>query len=152
VIDRSKTRDTPFPAVALVGRVPVWNTRRGTHLGQRSYGSATTGRTYARKRSDQITARHLARREPSTYAGTYCAHIRNQAAARSWSYNIVVSAGNANTDQQYVIPIPGDVAGVWPTDTSARGLDFRITLAAGSTWNGGTHNTWTAGAFLSTAA
>lgn len=34
-------------------------------------GSAATGRTYARKRYDQITARHLARREPSTYAGTW---------------------------------------------------------------------------------
>lgn len=66
MIDRSRTRDTPFPAVAFVGRVPVWNTRRGAHLGQRSYGSATTGRTYARKRYDQNNARHLARREPST--------------------------------------------------------------------------------------
>jgi hypothetical protein len=39
------------------GRRPVWNSRRGNHLGQRSYASAPTGRTYGRKRSDQIIAK-----------------------------------------------------------------------------------------------
>ena len=34
-------------------RCVVWNSRCGNHLGQRSYASAPTGRTYARKRSDQ---------------------------------------------------------------------------------------------------
>src|ERR1035437_9229019 len=38
------------------GRRRVWNSRRGNHLGQRSYASAPTGRTYGRKRSDQIIA------------------------------------------------------------------------------------------------
>src|ERR1700739_1315975 len=41
------------------GRRPVWSSRRGNHLGQRSYASAPTGRTYGRKRSDQIYATTL---------------------------------------------------------------------------------------------
>ena len=53
VIDRSKTRDTPYWPMALTGRHPVWNSCRGSHLGQRSCATATTGRTYERKRSDQ---------------------------------------------------------------------------------------------------
>ena len=35
------------------GRVVVWNLRRGSHLGQRSKPTASTGRTYGCKRSDQ---------------------------------------------------------------------------------------------------
>src|SRR5260221_3127084 len=35
------------------GRVVVWNSRRGNHLGQRSKPTASTGRTYGCKRSDQ---------------------------------------------------------------------------------------------------
>src|SRR5208283_2612522 len=43
------------------------NSCRGNHLGQRSCASAQIGRTYGRKRFDQSTAKHLARRGPSTY-------------------------------------------------------------------------------------
>ena len=53
MIDRSETRETPLCPMALQGRVTVWNARRGTHLGQRSYATELTGRTYDRKRSDQ---------------------------------------------------------------------------------------------------
>src|ERR1700761_5180148 len=35
------------------GRVVVWNSRRGNHLGQRDKPTASTGRTYGCKRSDQ---------------------------------------------------------------------------------------------------
>jgi hypothetical protein len=56
VIDRSKTRDTPCFPLAAKGRLGVWNSHRGNHLGQRSCASAKTGRTYGRKRSDQIYA------------------------------------------------------------------------------------------------
>jgi hypothetical protein len=57
VIDRSATRDTPYDALTVKGHRCVWNSRRGNHLGQRSCASATTGRTYGRKRSDQNTAK-----------------------------------------------------------------------------------------------
>src|ERR1035441_8885046 len=56
VIDRSKTRDTPCFPLAAKGRLGVWNSHRGNHLGQRSCASAKTGRKYGRKRSDQSTA------------------------------------------------------------------------------------------------
>ena len=43
--------------MAIAGRSFVRNSCRGNHLGQRSCASATTGRTYERKRSDQITSK-----------------------------------------------------------------------------------------------
>src|SRR6202521_1521217 len=48
------------------GRVVVWNSRRGNHLGQRFKPTASTGRTYGCKRSDQ-TVKTLVPRVPSTY-------------------------------------------------------------------------------------
>src|SRR5437899_3954284 len=48
------------------GRVVVWSSRRGNHLGQRFKATASTGRTYGCKRSDQ-TRKTLAARGPSTY-------------------------------------------------------------------------------------
>jgi transposase-like protein len=50
------------PVAPLLGRSVVWTSYRGNHLGQRSCASASTGRTYGRKRSDQSTAKHLARK------------------------------------------------------------------------------------------
>src|SRR5450759_2016739 len=37
------------------GRVVVWSSRRGNHLGQRSKATAPTGRTYGLKRSAQTS-------------------------------------------------------------------------------------------------
>src|SRR5258707_10873847 len=54
------------------GRVVVWSSRRGNHLGQRSIATASTGRTYGCKRSDQ-TRKTLAARGPSTY-GSLLSH------------------------------------------------------------------------------
>jgi hypothetical protein len=84
-------------------------------------------------------------------AGTYCVNLRNSAGNRSFSFNVIVSALNANTDQTYIVPIPGDTTGTWD-NTTGRGIDFRVTLAAGATFNGGTHNAWIAAASLATAA
>src|ERR1700730_14752541 len=82
VIDRSKTRDTPCFPLAAKGRLGVWNSHRGNHLGQRSCASAKTGRTYGRKRSDQSTAQNnLARRGPSTYV--WNSHRGNHLGQRS---------------------------------------------------------------------
>src|SRR5271169_3639604 len=60
-------RNSAFSSGPLRGRRSVWNSCRGNHLGQRSCASAQIGRTYGRKRFDQSTAKHLARRGPSTY-------------------------------------------------------------------------------------
>ena len=67
MIDRSGTQDTPRFPLAGKGRLDVWDLCRGNHLGQRSRANATTGRTYGRKRSDQIISKYLASRGPSTY-------------------------------------------------------------------------------------
>src|SRR5216684_440674 len=49
-------RGTHWPKT---GRVVVWNPRRGNHLGQRSKPTASTGRTYGCKRSDQTVKKLL---------------------------------------------------------------------------------------------
>lgn len=51
----------------LYGRSAVWNLRRRNHLGQRSCVSASIGRTYGRKRPDQMYRKSLAGKGPSTY-------------------------------------------------------------------------------------
>ena len=53
MIDRSKTREIPCWPMALTGRRLVWTSCRGNHFGQRSCATATRGRTYDCKRSDQ---------------------------------------------------------------------------------------------------
>src|SRR5712664_4947609 len=50
------------------GRVVVWSSRRGNHLGQRSIAIASTGRTYGCKRSDQTVQKTLVARGPSRRA------------------------------------------------------------------------------------
>jgi hypothetical protein len=45
-------------SVALRGRGAVRNSQSGRHLGQRSCATASTGRTYDRKRSDQNAVHH----------------------------------------------------------------------------------------------
>jgi hypothetical protein len=54
------------PNGLLRGRTVVGNPGRGNHLGQCSCANAPKGRTYGRKRSDQMSAKDLARRGPST--------------------------------------------------------------------------------------
>src|SRR5438034_8886302 len=63
----SEVRDSPWDPLAEEGRVFVWSSRSGNHLGQRSKVTASTGRTYGRKRSDQTVEKTLVARGPSTY-------------------------------------------------------------------------------------
>src|SRR5713226_8832510 len=49
------------------GRVVVWSSRRGNHLGQRFKPTASKGRTYGCKRSDQAVKKLLCHGGPSTY-------------------------------------------------------------------------------------
>ena len=58
-IYRSETSDIPLIPMARCGRQLVWNTCRGNHLGQRPCADAPKGRTYGRKRLDQITVTAL---------------------------------------------------------------------------------------------
>src|SRR5258705_9151025 len=63
------------------GRVVVWSSRRGNHLGQRSIATASTGRTYGCKRSDQ-TRKTLAARGPSTYGSRLAGSLSSGGASR----------------------------------------------------------------------
>src|SRR5258705_7134010 len=71
------------------GRVVVWNSRRGNHLGQRSKPTASTGRTYGCKRSDH-TAKPLVPRGPSTY-GSLLSQGRHRGLATHFSRNARIS-------------------------------------------------------------
>src|SRR5882757_7177298 len=64
------------------GRVVVWSSRRGNHLGQRFKPTASTGRTYGCKRSDQ-TIKPLVPRGPSTYGSRRSPGRRQSAAKQS---------------------------------------------------------------------
>ena len=68
-------------------------------------------------------------------AGVYSATIRNSAATRCYVANFTISAGQANTDTEQVLVIPGDITGAWLTDTGI-GMLLTITVAAGSTYIG----------------
>ena len=86
VIDRSGTQDTPGIPLAPQGRLDVWDLCCGNHLGQRSCANAKTGRTYGRKRSDQIISKYLASRGPSTYEIRH--DIHNEHLARDTFANL----------------------------------------------------------------
>lgn len=68
-------------------------------------------------------------------AGTYGVTIRNGAANRSYLAQFTITAGQANTDTEQVIIIPGDVSGTWAVDSTV-GITVGITLTAGSTFTG----------------
>jgi hypothetical protein len=68
-------------------------------------------------------------------AGTYAASLRNNASDRSYIANFIIAAGQANTDTEQVLVIPGDTVGTWLTD-SGIGIWLRICLGTGPTWQG----------------
>jgi hypothetical protein len=83
-------------------------------------------------------------------AGTYSVMVGNGSApTRSYIANFTVSAGQANTDTEQTLVIPGDTSGTWPTDTSA-GLLLRICMASGTTFQGAAG--WQAGNVFATSA
>jgi hypothetical protein len=79
-------------------------------------------------------------------AGTYCVAIRNAALNRSYIAEVVVAAGEANTDVVKSVTIPGDVAGTWAIDNTI-GLELLFTLMCGTTYQTAA-GTWTAGSFV----
>ena len=122
MINRSKTRDIPKVPVIVQGRIAVRNSGRGNHLGQRSCASATKGRTYERKRSDQNLPKFLARRGPSTY-GT------------SWSSGVSSAITNATTLS--VSPTVGSQTCGCPNSTNTA-IVTHDTASTCGTANGGT--------------
>ena len=68
-------------------------------------------------------------------AGTYSVGLTNSANNRNYLTNFTIAAGQANTDTEQVIVIPGDTTGTWLTDTGI-GLSLRFYIASGSTFLG----------------
>lgn len=62
------------------GRIVVWVSRRGTHLGQRSCASAAEGRTYERKQSND--ANRL--RQPCETGAVHIWHLHFTPTSASW--------------------------------------------------------------------
>jgi len=78
-------------------------------------------------------------------AGTYSVSLRNGAYNRSYLTNFTITAGQANTDTEQVIVIPGDVTGTWAVDNNLS-TEILIALTAGTTYQGVAG--WQAGNFL----
>jgi hypothetical protein len=74
--------------------------------------------------------------------------LRNNAANRSYVKNVTVTA--ANVPQEFVLVIPGDTTGTWPTD-STRGLLLQFVAMCGSTYIAPVEGAWQAGNYLGAA-
>lgn len=82
-------------------------------------------------------------------AGTYAVSLRNSALDRSYIALFTITGGQANTDTEQIIVIPGDTTGTWLSDTGV-GIRLMITLACGSTYQGAAG--WQAGSIFGTSA
>lgn len=82
-------------------------------------------------------------------AGTYAVSIRNSADSRSFVAMFTITAGQASTDTEQVIVVPGDTTGTWLNDT---GIGCRVCFifASGPTFIGAAG--WQAGTFMATSA
>jgi len=76
----------------------------------------------------------------SSVPGTYCVAFSNNAQNRSYVVEYTISV--ANTWEEKIILIPGDVSGTWLTDTNI-GIQVTWDLGSGSGFNG-TSATWQA--------
>ena len=74
--------------------------------------------------------------------GTFGGALRNGAVNRTYPFNYTINA--ANTWEQKTITVAGDTSGTWATDNS-QGIYIDWSLGVGSTYSGGTVNTWNAG-------
>mgnify|MGYP000959018970 CR=1 FL=1 len=85
-------------------------------------------------------------------AGTWGLSFHNAAATRCRVVPIVIPAERAGTDVPVSVVVPGDVAGAWPSDGANIGIRVNLCIAAGSTFQTATPDTWQAGDFLATPA
>src|SRR6478609_4942741 len=76
-------------------------------------------------------------------AGTYTASVVNAATNRCYATGFTITAGQANTETEQVVLIPGDTSGVWAVDNSL-GVYVRVAFAVGSGYLG-VADAWQAG-------
>src|SRR5216683_2625223 len=103
------------------GRVVVWSSRRGNHLGQRFKPTASKGRTYGCKRSDQAVKKLLCHGGPSTYgsrlalrlAGTTARSIPRRDAGREDRFEMLgtVAIGVREIFVRHPAQLPAQFAG-----------------------------------------
>lgn len=84
-------------------------------------------------------------------AGNYALAFCNGAQSRSYVVPFTVSVGEAGTDKQISVVVPGDTAGTWVSDASGIGMCARITLAAGATFQTAATGAWVAGNYFAGA-
>ena len=82
----------------------------------------------------------------SSLTGTFGGSLRNGSVNRTYPFNYTISS--ANTWEQKTITIAGDTSGTWATDNS-QGIYITWSLGVGSSYSGGTINTWNAGNYQS---
>ena len=82
-------------------------------------------------------------------AGTYTFRLGNGVVDRTYLKNFTITVGQANTDTEQVLVIPGDVTGTWLTDTSLAAY-IGVGLAGGTTFQG-TDGAWQSGSPFVTA-
>src|SRR5438132_5312690 len=89
-------RGTHWPKT---GRVVVWNSRRGSHLGQRSKVIASTGRTYGCKRSDQTSKTSCATGAIHIGVPAFAGTTRGQKSARPAHHRLQIIIRLDDLDQ-----------------------------------------------------
>ena len=82
----------------------------------------------------------------SSLTGTFGGSFRNGTGNRTYPFTYTISS--ANTWTYITITISGDTTGTWATDNT-QGLYITWSLGVGSTYSGGTVNTWNAGNYQS---
>ena len=81
----------------------------------------------------------------SSLTGTFGASLVNNAFDRSYVFTYTINS--ANTWEYKTITIAGDTSGTWVGATNGIGFRIYFNLGAGSTYSGGTSNTWNAGGY-----
>jgi hypothetical protein len=85
-------------------------------------------------------------------AGRYGVSFHNNAQDRHYVTELIVAAVEANIDTVKSITIQGDISGTWLKDSSGKGLEIRIALSMGSTYQTAAPNSWLAGPIMMSTA
>jgi hypothetical protein len=83
----------------------------------------------------------------SSLTGTFGGSLYSNNASPYRSYPFTYTISSANTWEQKTITVVGDTGGVW-NSTNGDGLQVRFGLGTGTTYSGGTLNTWQNGNYI----
>jgi hypothetical protein len=83
----------------------------------------------------------------ASQTGTFGGSLYSNNASPYRSYPFTYTISSANTWEQKTVTITGDTGGVW-NSTNGDGLQVRFGLGSGTTYTGGTLNTWQNGNYV----